>query len=58
MADLTIAELAKYIGTDVDDLLKLLAAVGIVRSAYSSVSQEEKYTFLSQINSPTASCLA
>jgi len=46
MADVTVAELAKEIGTPVERLVSQLADSGVKKSATDSVSQEEKEVLL------------
>ena len=46
MADITVTELAKEIGTPVERLVSQLADSGVKKSATDSVSQEEKETLL------------
>ena len=50
MAEITIDRLAKDIGTDVDRLIKQLAAAGIEKDAQSMVSEEEKSKLLAHLN--------
>ena len=46
MADITVAELAKEIGTPVERLVSQLADSGVNKSATDSISQEEKESLL------------
>ena len=57
MAEITIDRLAKDIGTDVDRLIKQLAAAGIEKDAQSMVSEEEKSKLLAHLNRSPC-CLA
>ncbi|NQZ08889.1 MAG: translation initiation factor IF-2 [Algicola sp.] len=50
MAEITIDRLAKDIGTDVDRLIKQLAAAGIEKQTGSMVSEEEKSKLLAHLN--------
>lgn len=50
MAEITIDRLAKDIGTDVERLIKQLAAAGIEKDAQSMVSEEEKSKLLAHLN--------
>lgn len=49
MADMTIDRLARDIGTDVERLIKQLAAAGIAKDAESLVSEEEKSKLLAHL---------
>ena len=49
MANVTVEELAKEIGTPVDRLVSQLADSGVKKSATDSVSQEEKETLLEHL---------
>lgn len=50
MAEITIDRLAKDIGTDVERLIKQLAAAGIDKDVQSMVSEEEKSKLLAHLN--------
>ncbi len=50
MAEITIDKLAKDIGTDVDRLIKQLAAAGIDKTPSCLVSEEEKSKLLAHLN--------
>ncbi len=49
MADITVAELAKEIGTPVDRLVTQLADSGVNKSATDSISQDEKESLLDHL---------
>lgn len=49
MADVTVQELAKEIGTPVERLVSQLADSGVQKSVTDSVSQEEKETLLNHL---------
>ena len=49
MADITVAELAKEIGTPVDRLVNQLADSGVNKSATDAISQEEKESLLDHL---------
>ena len=49
MADITVTELAKEIGTPVDRLVSQLADSGVKKSSSDSISQEEKEALLSYL---------
>ncbi len=49
MADITVAELAKEIGTPVDRLVSQLADSGVKKSATDTVSQDEKESLLGHL---------
>ncbi len=49
MADVTVEQLAKEIGTPVERLVSQLADTGVQKSATDSVSQEEKETLLDHL---------
>jgi translation initiation factor IF-2 len=49
MADITVTELAKEIGTPVDRLVKQLADSGVKKTSSDNISQEEKETLLSYL---------
>ncbi|MCJ8295786.1 MAG: translation initiation factor IF-2 associated domain-containing protein, partial [Colwellia sp.] len=49
MADITVAELAKEIGTPVDRLVSQLADSGVKKSASDAISQDEKEALLGHL---------
>ncbi|NQY50517.1 MAG: translation initiation factor IF-2 [Colwellia sp.] len=49
MADITVAELAKEIGTPVDRLVSQLADSGVKKSATDAISQDEKESLLGHL---------
>ena len=49
MADITVAELAKEIGTPVDRLVTQLADSGVNKSASDAISQDEKEALLGHL---------
>ena len=49
MADITVAELAKEIGTPVDRLVTQLADSGVNKSATDAISQDEKEALLGHL---------
>ncbi len=53
MADITVAELAKEIGTPVERLVSQLADSGVMKSATDVISQDEKESLLGYLKKTT-----